>query len=235
MQKLIYWVGALFALLIIIGFALPRTHRVEATIEIDAHQATVFALVNDFRRISQWSPWAENDPNARILYLGAHRGQDASVTWDGAISGGGTQLIAQSRPDEYVEIVLSPGEPGYDTSQGVPHTPLAIMQVEADGASFLVNRDQFGLCSGYWCRRRDEGGHSSTSPSSTTVRPIIARTSPTPTASTNNLYHNKINTCGLGPGGSANRVKAFKRSSNRCIIGVNAKAFCDISRGALFA
>ena len=144
MQKLIYWVGALFALLIIIGFALPRTHRVEATIEIDAHQATVFALVNDFRRISQWSPWAENDPNARILYSGAHRGQDASVTWDGAISGGGTQLIAQSRPDEYVEIVLSPGEPGeakswFSLTPGVG-TTIVTWGFEADYGMNIVGR-----------------------------------------------------------------------------------------------
>lgn len=144
MQKLIYWVGALFALLIIIGFALPRTHQVEATIEIDAHPATVFALVNDFRRISQWSPWAENDPNARVLYLGAHRGQDAIVTWDGAISGGGTQLITQSRRDEYVEIILNPGEPGtakswFSLAPGVG-TTIVTWGFEADYGMNLVGR-----------------------------------------------------------------------------------------------
>jgi hypothetical protein len=47
-QKLLYGVGAFIALLIVIGFALPRTHRTEASIEIDAHPATVFALLNDF-------------------------------------------------------------------------------------------------------------------------------------------------------------------------------------------
>jgi hypothetical protein len=47
-QKLIYGIGAFLALLIIIGFALPRTHQIEVRTEIDAHPATVFALVNDF-------------------------------------------------------------------------------------------------------------------------------------------------------------------------------------------
>jgi effector-binding domain-containing protein len=110
-QKLIYGIGALLALLIIIGFALPRAHQIEVDIEIDAHPATVFALVNDFRRFALWSPWADTDPNARFLYSGASRGEGAIVTWDGAIIGSGNQLITESRPFEYVGITMSPGEP----------------------------------------------------------------------------------------------------------------------------
>jgi len=111
-QKLIYGIGAFLALLIIIGFALPRTNQVEVKIEIDAHQATVFALVNDFRRFALWSPWADTDPNARFLYAGPNRGEGAMVTWDGAIIGNGNQLITESHPFERVEITMSPGEPG---------------------------------------------------------------------------------------------------------------------------
>jgi len=111
-QKLIYGIGAFLALLIIIGFALPRTNQVEVKIEIDAHQATVFALVNDFRRFALWSPWADTDPNARFLYAGPNRGEGAKVTWDGAIIGSGNQVITESRPFDRVEITLSPGEPG---------------------------------------------------------------------------------------------------------------------------
>jgi effector-binding domain-containing protein len=111
-QKLIYGIGAVLALLIIIGFALPRTNQVEVRIEIDAHQATVFALVNDFRRFALWSPWAHTDPNARFLYAGPRRGEGAVVTWDGAIIGNGSQVITESRPFEWIGITMSPGEPG---------------------------------------------------------------------------------------------------------------------------
>ena len=116
MQKLVYGVGALVALLIIIGFALPRSNRVEVSIEIDAHPATVFALVNDFRRFSLWSPWSNTDPNARFIYSGANRGEGAIMTWDGAIIGSGTQIITGSRPYEHVQIVMSPGEPAESNS-----------------------------------------------------------------------------------------------------------------------
>jgi effector-binding domain-containing protein len=111
-QKVIYGIGALFALLIIIGFTLPRTNRVEVSIEIDAHAATIFALVNDFHRFTLWSPWVETDPNARFLHSGANRGESAILTWDGSIIGSGSQMISESRPIDYVGIVMNPGEPG---------------------------------------------------------------------------------------------------------------------------
>ena len=112
MQKVLYGILAFFALLIVIGFALPRTHQVEVSTEIDAPQATVFALVNDFRRFGEWAPWADTDPNARFIYSGNTRGEGATVTWDGAILGTGTQTIVESRPYDYVGIVINPGEAG---------------------------------------------------------------------------------------------------------------------------
>ncbi len=112
MQKVLFGVLASLALLVLIGFALPRKHSVEVTTEIDAQQATVFALVNDFRRFTLWAPWADTDPNARFIYSGNSRGTGSTVTWDGTLLGSGTQTITESRPFEYVGIVMSPDEPG---------------------------------------------------------------------------------------------------------------------------
>lgn len=116
MQRLLYGIGALMALLIIIGLALPSTNRVEETTEIDAHPATVFALINDFRRVRHWTPWAQTDPNARFLFSGSNRGEGAIMTWNGAIIGSGKQVISISRPYEYVGIETNPEEPGAATS-----------------------------------------------------------------------------------------------------------------------
>ena len=112
MQKILYGIIAFVALLVLIGLALPRAHRVEVSTEIDASQATVFALVNDFRRFTAWAPWTNTDPNVRFMYSGNTRGEGATVTWDGAILGTGTQTIAASRPFDYVGIIINPGEPG---------------------------------------------------------------------------------------------------------------------------
>ena len=111
-QKFLYVIGAIVALLIVIGLLLPRHSRVEVSALVDAPPATVFALVNDFRRVDLWSPRTATDPNARVLFSGPNRGVGATVTWDGAIAGSGTQTIVESRPHEHVATMINPGEPG---------------------------------------------------------------------------------------------------------------------------
>jgi effector-binding domain-containing protein len=143
-QKVLYGVAAAIAALILIGFALPRTHSVEVSVEIDAHPATVFALVNDFRRFVLWAPWSDTDPNARFIHSGTHRGEGATVTWDGAIIGSGTQTITESRPFEYVGIVMNADEPGEAHSwfRLQPGTGTTIVQwgFEADYGMNIVGR-----------------------------------------------------------------------------------------------
>ena len=97
---------------LLIGLALPRYARVEVETRIDAHPATVFALVNDFHRVALWSPWLEADPNARVVHSGPVRGVGAMMTWDGAIIGTGTQTITESRPFAHVATTINPGESG---------------------------------------------------------------------------------------------------------------------------
>lgn len=111
MQRVLYGIGAAIALLFVIGLALPRQIVVTVEAQIEAHPATVFALLNDFRRLALWSPWIDTDPNVRIIYSGPDRGVDATMTWDGAIIGSGTQTITESRPFAHVASVINPGEP----------------------------------------------------------------------------------------------------------------------------
>ena len=111
-QKFLYAVGALLAVLIAIGLALPRASRVEVSGIIDARPATVFALVNDFRRVNTWAPKTANDPNARVVFSGPARGIGATMAWDGVIVGSGTQTIVESQPFAHVRTSINPGESG---------------------------------------------------------------------------------------------------------------------------
>ena len=111
-QKFLYVIGAVVAGLIVIGLFLPRHSRVEVSTLIDAPPATVFALVNDFRRVDLWSPRTATDPNARVVFSGPDRGVGATVTWDGVVVGSGTQTIVESRSNEHVTTTINPGEPG---------------------------------------------------------------------------------------------------------------------------
>ncbi len=112
LNKIVYSIGALIVALAAIGLFLPSRTLVERSISIDARQATVFALLNDFHQVNKWSPWIDDDPNARIEIFGPRRGVGATVTWDGNIIGQGSQTITESIPFERVVTALDFGNQG---------------------------------------------------------------------------------------------------------------------------
>ncbi len=112
MQKLLFGIGALLALLLVIGLLLPRESRFILEAKIDAPPATVFALLNDMRRTRLWSHSADIDPNAEYRYSGSARGAGSTVAWDGPVVGSGTQTIIESRPHEHIETLINAGEKG---------------------------------------------------------------------------------------------------------------------------
>jgi effector-binding domain-containing protein len=160
-QKVLYGIVGSIILLVLIGFALPRVHQVEVSSEIDAQPATVFALVNDFRRFTLWAPWADTDPNARFIYSGGNRGTGATVTWDGTIIGSGTQTITESRPFEYVGMVMNAGEPGearswFRLEPGVG-TTIVHWGFEADYGMNIVGRYFASMLGGVVARDYESG------------------------------------------------------------------------------
>ena len=144
MQKLLYGIASFIGLFIIVGLVLPRHARVEVTTNIDAHPPIVFALINDFHRVSLWSPWLDTDPNARIVFSGPVRGVGAAMTWDGAIIGTGTQVIKETRPFEFIETAINPGESGEHRSwfelEGQNGTTTVTWSYEADQGYNVVAR-----------------------------------------------------------------------------------------------
>ncbi len=112
LNKFVYSIGAVILVLVVIGILLPSRALVERSIAVDARQATVFALLNDFHQVNKWSPWIEDDPNARIEIFGPRRGVGATVAWDGDIVGQGSQTITESVPFERVVTALDFGDQG---------------------------------------------------------------------------------------------------------------------------
>lgn len=163
-QKVIYATGAAIVLLVIIGLALPRHTRVEVEAQINAHPATVFALANDFRRQALWSPLIDTDPNARVIYSGPDRGVGATMTWDGAIIGSGTQTIVESRPFEHVSSVINSTEASESRTwfdlDGDGGTTTITWGFEGDHGYNLVSR-YFSFMLGSIVRRDYERGLAS--------------------------------------------------------------------------
>jgi effector-binding domain-containing protein/uncharacterized protein YndB with AHSA1/START domain len=111
-QKILYSIGGVLGVLLLIGLLLPRHGSFVLSATIDAHPATVFSLLNDMRRTRLWSRASEIDPNARVEYSGPVRGAGTTMSWQGAIAGGGTQTVTESRPYEFLATIINAGEDG---------------------------------------------------------------------------------------------------------------------------
>ncbi|MCB1207201.1 MAG: SRPBCC family protein, partial [Verrucomicrobiae bacterium] len=61
-KKIVIVLAVLIAVLLIVASFQPDTMEVTRSTTIAAPPAAVFAVVNDFRRWDEWSPWAKLDP-----------------------------------------------------------------------------------------------------------------------------------------------------------------------------
>jgi effector-binding domain-containing protein/uncharacterized protein YndB with AHSA1/START domain len=97
-----------------IGLMLPRNARLERSTVIEAPAATVFTLLNSYKRFNEWSPWADLDPNTKYAYEGPTTGVGAKMSWEGDPKkvGAGSQEIVESRPFELVRNKLNFGPQG---------------------------------------------------------------------------------------------------------------------------
>ncbi len=68
------------------------TYTVERSITIEAPPAAIFALVADFRRWIEWSPWEGLDPELQRTYSGSNAGAGASYEWSGNRKAGKGQM-----------------------------------------------------------------------------------------------------------------------------------------------
>ena len=77
--RAVYAAGTAIAVVLAVGVFLPSTGTVERKITTSAHSATVFALIDDQRQASKWSPWLDADPNVRLEFSGPRRGSGAAL------------------------------------------------------------------------------------------------------------------------------------------------------------
>jgi hypothetical protein len=90
----------------------PSTFTLQRTATIQAPADIPFAMVNDFHRWGEWSPWEKLDPNQSRTFTGANAGLDSVYEWSGNDKvGKGRMTIEESKPSELVRIRLEFLEP----------------------------------------------------------------------------------------------------------------------------
>ena len=85
----------------------PDTFRVQRAAQIKAPPEKVFALVNDFKSWTSWSPWEKKDPAMKRTYGAASSGKGAACQWEGNSDvGKGSMEITQAVPPSKIELKL---------------------------------------------------------------------------------------------------------------------------------
>jgi hypothetical protein len=82
------------------GSTTPDSFRVQRMTSIEAAPDTIFPLLDDFRRWTEWSPWENKDPAMKRTYVGAPAGQGAAYAWRGNrnVGAGRMEIIETSPP-----------------------------------------------------------------------------------------------------------------------------------------
>ncbi len=110
------------AVLALLAFAATRSDnfRVERQINIKASPDRIFALISDFHRWSEWSPWEKIDPTMKRSFNGTANGEGAVYAWEGSgKAGAGRMEILSAPPSTKVQIKLDFIKPfeGHNTAE----------------------------------------------------------------------------------------------------------------------
>ena len=85
----------------------PDTFTVQRSAAIKAPPEKIFAVIDDFHRWPDWSPWEKLDPAIKRTLGGPANGKGATYAWEGnGKAGAGRMEIIESAPASKVGIQL---------------------------------------------------------------------------------------------------------------------------------
>lgn len=120
------------ACIAVLAMRQPDSYTVERRVTMPAPPEKVFALVNDFRQWSAWSPWATKDPKMQLAISERSAGVGATYEWHGNSDvGAGRMEIKESLPPNRVTIALHFLEP-------IDSRSVMLMQIEPAGTGSTV-------------------------------------------------------------------------------------------------
>ena len=98
---------ALIAGVLVFASTKPDTFTVQRSATIKAPPEKIFAVLNDFHRWTDWSPWEKLDPAMKRTLGGAASGKGATYAWEGnSKAGQGRREIIESAPSSKVGVQL---------------------------------------------------------------------------------------------------------------------------------
>jgi hypothetical protein len=107
LKKILGGLAAAILVLVAVIATRPSEFAMQRSATLPVQPEVAFALVNDFHRWSEWSPWDKLDPNQKTTFSGADMGTGAVYEWLGNDDvGQGRMTIEESKVNERVRIKL---------------------------------------------------------------------------------------------------------------------------------
>ena len=101
-KKIALVVAVLIAAVLIFAATKPDIFRVERKASIKAPPEKVFALINDFKSWTAWSPWEKKDPAMKRTYGAVTSGKGATYAWEGNkdVGSGSMEIVESIAPSK---------------------------------------------------------------------------------------------------------------------------------------
>lgn len=111
-STLVFWLVLALALaLLLVAATRPTRFRVQRSVLVNASAAQVLALLQDFHRWGEWSPWEKIDPSMQRSYSGAANGVGAVYAWTSRGKAGAGRMEIREMRAERLLIQLDFSKP----------------------------------------------------------------------------------------------------------------------------
>jgi effector-binding domain-containing protein/uncharacterized membrane protein len=118
LRKILLWILAIIAILVIIAYLLPRTYKVERSVYIKADKMLVYDLCCNMSKWHIWTAWTkEMDSTVTYEFSGQDCQAGAVMKWTGKIMGVGEVTITDLQPGQLIAYDLA-FDGGKYTSKG---------------------------------------------------------------------------------------------------------------------
>ncbi len=107
-RKILLWILAIIALLVIIAYLLPRSYKVERSVYIKADKMLVYNLCCDLTKWKVWAAWTKAmDSTAVFSYSGTPCTVGEVQQWKGKVMGEGELTITDLQPGQLIAYDLA--------------------------------------------------------------------------------------------------------------------------------
>jgi uncharacterized protein YndB with AHSA1/START domain len=105
--KALVTVGVIIAGVLLFAATKPDIIRIQRSITINAPQAKIFPLIDDFHNWSNWAPQDTEDPTIQRTFSGPASGEGAVSDWSGSgNTGKGRMTITKSVPPDNILVMV---------------------------------------------------------------------------------------------------------------------------------